>query len=238
MQNFPQILQRKRVGYTGEEISRPQTLLEIIPGLPPAGAVGIVDPLTLATGDVREALIDPRLVLLPEAERVGVRPARVHATDEEWNKIGPELLQRGVVVEIAREDAPIVDGQPVLFGAFGVEKRGTPIPPATRVLRLIVNAIPSNRQQTAIKGDIEQMPVGGEWLHIALQSDEIVFWSSDDIRVAFTSFRYARVAKVDDFIQADSGRHARRQGGSAGEQRSVESWRKRTSTPLSLTARA
>ena len=42
---------------------------------------------------------------------------------------------RGVVVEIAREDAPIVDGQPVLVGAFGVEKRGTPIPPATRVLR-------------------------------------------------------------------------------------------------------
>ena len=25
------------------------------------------------------------------------------------------------------EDAPIVDGQPVLVGAFGVEKRGTPI---------------------------------------------------------------------------------------------------------------
>ena len=109
-----------------------------------------------------------------QAERVGVQPARVHATDEEWNKIGAELLQRGVVVEIAREDAPIVDGQPVLVGAFGVEKRGTPIPPATRVLRLIVNAIPSNKQQTAIKGDIEQMPVGGEWLHVALETDEIV----------------------------------------------------------------
>ena len=189
-QNFTRVLKRKRVGYTGEEISRPQplSLLEIIPGLPPAGAVGIVDPLTLATGDVREALIDPRLVLLPEAERVGVRPARVHATDEEWNKIGAELLHSGVVVEIAREDAPIVDGQPVLVGTFGVEKRGTPIPPATRVLRLIVNAIPSNKQQTAIKGDIEQMPVGGEWLHIALQSDEIVLWSSDDIHGCFHVF--------------------------------------------------
>ena len=85
------------MGYTGEEVSRPQplTLLEIIPGLPPAGAVGIVDPLTLATGDVRKALMDPKLVLLPEAERVGIRPARVHATDEEWNKIGAELLRRG-----------------------------------------------------------------------------------------------------------------------------------------------
>ena len=189
-QKFPQVLKRKRVGYTGDEVSRPQplTLLEIIPGLPPAGAVGIVDLLTLATGDVREALIDPRLVLLPEAERVEIRPARVHATDEEWNKIGVELLRRGVVVEIARDDAPIVGGQPVLVGAFGVEKRGTPIPPATRVFRLIVNAIPSNKQQTAIKGDIEQTPVGGEWLHIALETDEIVLWSSDDIQGCFHVF--------------------------------------------------
>ena len=164
-QNFTQVLKHHRVGYTGEEVSRPEplTLLEIIPGLPPAGAVRVVHPLTLATGEVREALFDPSLVLLPEAERVGVRPARVHATDEVWDKIGAGLLQRGAVVEIAREDAPIVDGQPVLVGAFRVEKCGTPIPPATRVLRLIVNAIPSNKQQTAIKGDIEQMPVGGEW---------------------------------------------------------------------------
>ena len=49
--NFPQVLKRKRVGYIGEEVSRPHslTLLEISPGLPPAGAVGIVDPLTIAT---------------------------------------------------------------------------------------------------------------------------------------------------------------------------------------------
>ena len=105
VQNFTHVLKHERVGYTGEEVSRPEplTLLEIIPGLPPAGAVGIVDALTLATGEVQNALLDPSIVLLPEAERVGVRPARVHATDEEWNKIGVELLQRGVVVEIARK---------------------------------------------------------------------------------------------------------------------------------------
>ena len=180
-QNFTQVLKHMRVGYTGEEVSRPEplTLLEIIPGLPPAGAAGVVDPLTLATGEVQEALFDPSLVLLPEAERVGVRPARVHATDEEWNKIGAVLLQRGAAVEMAREDAPIVDGQPVLVGAFGVQKRGTPLPPATRVLRLIVNAN---------KHHIEQMPVEGEWLHNALETDEIVLWSSDDIQGCFHVF--------------------------------------------------
>ena len=81
-QDFAQVLKRKRVSHTGEEVSRPQplTLLEIIPGLPPAGTVGIVDPLSIATGEVWKALADPSLVLLPESERVGVRPARVHAS--------------------------------------------------------------------------------------------------------------------------------------------------------------
>ena len=74
---------------------------------------------------------------------------------------------------------------------------------------LILNAIPSNKQQPAIKGDIEQMPVGGEWLHTALETDEIVLWSSGDFQGCFHVV-----------IQADSGRHAG----------PVEFWRKRTST--------
>ena len=193
-QDFAQVLKRKRVSYTGEEVSPPQplTLLAIIPGLP-----------SIATGEVRKALADPSVVLLPVSERVGVRPARVHACPVEWNKIGLELLRRGVVCEAAREDAPVVDGQPVLVGAFGVEKRGTPLPPATRVLRLIVNAIPINKH-------IEQMPVGGEWLHIALETGEIVLWSSDDIQGCFPRvFTSACLAAVDDFVETDSCGHVR-----------------------------
>ena len=56
--DFAQVLKRKRVTYTGEEVSRPQPLmlLEIIPGLPPAGTVGIVDPLSIATGEGSESI--------------------------------------------------------------------------------------------------------------------------------------------------------------------------------------
>ena len=110
------MLKRKRVSYTGEEVSRPQPLRSF---LGCQGAVGIVDPLSIATGEVRKGLADPSLVLLPESERVVVRPARVHASPEEWNKIELELLKRGVFSEAAREDAAVVDGQPVLVGAFG-----------------------------------------------------------------------------------------------------------------------
>ena len=96
LQSFPQVLKRKRVGYRGGEVSRPQplTLLEIVPGLPPAGAVGIVDPLTLATGDVHEALTDPSLVLLPEAQRVGIRPARVQRLMRNGTRSGHSCFAR------------------------------------------------------------------------------------------------------------------------------------------------
>ena len=59
-QIFTQVLKHKRVGYRGEEVSRPEplTLLEIIPGLPPAGAVVVVEPLTLATGEVSAGACD------------------------------------------------------------------------------------------------------------------------------------------------------------------------------------
>ena len=67
-------------------------------------------------------------------------------------------------------------------------KGGVPLPLATRVLRLIINAIPSNRQQLSIKGDIDQMPVGGEWLHVALEADGMLLWSSDDIAGCFHVF--------------------------------------------------
>ena len=173
-QIFPQVLKRERVGSTGEEISRPQplTLLEIIPGCRPRA------PLVSSTRSPSRLVTSVKhssTQVLSFSQRLNASEFGQHES--------MRLMKNGT-----RSDAPIVGGQPVLVGAFGVEKRGTPILPATRVLRLIVKSIPSNKQQTAIKGDIEQMPVGGEWLHIAPESDEIVFWSSDDIQGCFHVF--------------------------------------------------
>ena len=73
------------------------TLAEIIPGLPPKGTVGIVDPLILASDEVRSLLLIRRC-------RCVCRTA--HPSPDEWNALGYEMLQRGVVVEISRDEAP------------------------------------------------------------------------------------------------------------------------------------
>ena len=99
------------------------------------------------------------------------------------------LLEHGVFVEFDPSEIPHIRGVPVLSGAFGVEKSGAPLAPATRVLRLIINAIPTNGGQWPIHGDIQKMPIGGEWRHIALQEGELLLWSSEDIKGCFHIFK-------------------------------------------------
>ena len=48
--------------------------------------------------------------------------------------------------------------------------------------------IPRNQQQIASKGDIDQMPVLGEWSHKAMDKKDIILWSSDDISGCFHVF--------------------------------------------------
>ena len=82
-----------------------------------------------------------------------------------------------------------VGGQPAFNGAFGVEKSGLPIAPATRAIRLIINMVPSNRAQRPIDGDIGLLPVGGEHHVTILQDGETLMWSGDDIKGCFHVFR-------------------------------------------------
>ena len=91
------------------------------------------------------------------------------------------------------ESVAAIEGRKVLNGAFGVEKSGTPTPPATRLLRLIINMIPSNSAQLPIDGDIEIMPVGGEWLVATLGPRETMLWSSEDIKGCFHIFKLPEV---------------------------------------------
>ena len=216
--DYAKVLSRKRVGYGGQVAAFPEalTLLELLPGLPPGGTVGTVDPLAIAGPEVADSLWDPESMLVAPEERV-VRPALVHASDEEWDKIGAELLRRGVVVEIDPNEASVVCGSRILVGAFGVVKSGVPVPPATRVLRLIINAVPSNSLQRPILGDLEKMPVGGEWLYVCLGENDMILWSSDDISGCFHVFSLPRpMAKVDDPLETHTSTGQRLDGQQRG----------------------
>ncbi|CAK0897904.1 unnamed protein product, partial [Prorocentrum cordatum] len=159
--DFVSMLARKRLSYGGDEVSLPEplTLAELLPGLPARGEAASVDPLAIASAEVREALLHPERVCDPDGICTAQAAAKVHATPREWASIVAELLA------------------------------GVPIPPATRVLRLIINMVPSNRVQRAIDGDIGLLPVGGEH-HVTLLADgETLLWSSDDIKGCFHVFR-------------------------------------------------
>ena len=131
------------------------TLLELLPGLPPEGTVGIVEPLAIAGPEVGDSLRERESILVSAEQRVAAQPALVHASDEEWDKIGAELLRRGVVVEIDLNEGPVVDWFRILVWVFSVVKSGVPVPLATLIVRLFINAIPSNSLQRPILGDRE-----------------------------------------------------------------------------------
>ncbi|CAK0841817.1 unnamed protein product, partial [Prorocentrum cordatum] len=189
--DFDQMLGRKRLSYEGHEVSMPEklTLQELLPGLPPRGEAASVDPLEFASEEVVHALLHPELVCNVGGHCGPQPPAKVHAEAADWDVIVKELLERGVLEEIPHDAIARVGGQPILNGAFGVVKSGTPMPPATRVLRLIINMVPSNRVQVPILGDIKLLPVGGEHHVTVIEDGELLVWSSEDIKGCFHVFK-------------------------------------------------
>ena len=188
--DYAKVLFRKRVECERQvaAFSEALTLLELLPGLPPEGTVGIVEPLAIAGPEVGDSLRDRESMLVAPEQRVAARPALVHASDEEWGKIGAQLLRRGLVVEIDLNDGPVVDWFRILVWVFGVVKSGVPAPLATLIVRLFVNAIPSNSLQRRILGDGEKMPEGDEWLYVCLGENEMILWSIGDIFGRFHVF--------------------------------------------------
>ena len=94
-----------------------------MPGLPPPG-YGASVPLTeLCDGELKMKLENPLSNLLPEEEMPDDIPApKVHASEEQWEKIVKELHARGLVRPV---EEPLEEkGKPLLNGSFGVVKPG------------------------------------------------------------------------------------------------------------------
>ena len=129
-----------RVSYHGEVVEKAQrlTLDQILPGLPPMGYGASVALAELCEGEVREKLENPLSTLLPEDELPDDVPApKVHASQEQWEKIAGELYRRGLVQPV--EDPVKVKGQAILNGAFGVPKPGKFLEDERAILRLIMD---------------------------------------------------------------------------------------------------
>ena len=78
----------------------------------------------------------------------------------------------------------------VLNGMFGVPKKGKLVEGASfPILRLILNATPSNAFQPIIEADSGALPYHGQWSGIGVDDDErTIVWSESDMTAALYSF--------------------------------------------------
>ena len=142
---------------------------------------------------VLEALQDPRLVLLDEANQPDSVPrAKVMVSDTEWPSVAKLLFDEGIVLPIPDEDVARCRGEMVLNGLFGVEKPSR-APDGSEAqgpvaLRTIMNLVPSNSLQVGITGDIHTLPSPARWRTLHLSEDVALVWSEEDIQCMFYVF--------------------------------------------------
>ena len=194
-------LKDRKIAYDGSEVTMPHwlTLAQVEKGLPPVGVSASIDVAALATGNVRECLLHPEHVIRAAGHRLpALYQSKIWAGDDEREAIVAVRFERGIVGPIPDEAVASFDGELILSGAFGVEKRSDPrvqLPDGSDgpALRLILNLIPSNACQLPIEGDIDELPACGQLAAAVLADDETLLWSSADRKCFFYIFRLPEV---------------------------------------------
>ena len=90
-------LKKRKVDYTGCEVSMPSVLFlpQIKPALPPPGVAASIPAELFSEGFVRAVLLDPSLIMRPpELWEPGPSSARVWAMQSDWEEIVAYLFNR------------------------------------------------------------------------------------------------------------------------------------------------
>ena len=188
-----------RIGYDGGEVLRaePLSLARMLPTLPPKGVAASLDLLPLVHGFTRDALLDPSLVRIPDAEvdPLWTRPQIRLAEGEDQTELLVELFHRGLLRVVDKSEIWQFQGKPVTNGMFGVPK---PTKPAMQVeiagvkhdlQRLICHLVPTNCLQVRLEGDIETLPHAGQWDCVHLLAFELFVGSERDRFCYFYVYR-------------------------------------------------
>ena len=161
----------KAVSFAYDEVvSRPEkiTWAQVEAGLPPAAQCGSLKAVDFCSGPVRASLEAVDQYVLPLEEWPEVSQATVHCDDDEWDLVTAELLDRGILAIVEEKDIPVIHGNRLGNGAFGVRKSGDAPPGHDYQLRLIANLTPTNAGQTLIMGDLDKLPLPGEYCQACL----------------------------------------------------------------------
>ncbi|CAK0802495.1 unnamed protein product, partial [Prorocentrum cordatum] len=172
--------------YDGEELfpAEPLDRDRLLEALPPREACAAVRAVDVTEGWIRAALSDPGVILKDESELGSLPPApKVWASNEEWELIAGDLLERGILKTIEYEDIVEVQGRKMMGGMFGV-KKGSHLK-GEGPQRLVMNITPSNFIQNTIEGDMPMLPHSDKWKSVILRSGEVMLWSAEDLKCCF-----------------------------------------------------
>ena len=177
----------KGVDYKGDEVlvARSTEWSNISPALPSEiGKVCLEDVVSHGLVDYVNNFDD---FLVPEEDRVYVRPPKVMVPPESWEVLAKNLVDKGVCSIIGGKDVFRVQGRKLLNGLFGVSKQE--FSGSVEIHRLIMNLIPLNKIVRGVDGDIATLPAWSSMTPLFLDDDQQLLVSSEDVRCFFYIFR-------------------------------------------------
>ena len=182
----------KQCDYTNELIlkGRPVRWSQVKGGLPPTGVAATVSACKLASPTMARLLGDPMLNIKPLSQwPSSLRRTRVMVGSQfDWDELLEGLYRRNMLSFRARSTLVQYRGKYLTDGMFGVPKgniHAEDFSLDTCVLRLILNAIPSNELQHIIPGEIGGLPQFTQWSLLELLDHESILLSGDDQVAAF-----------------------------------------------------
>eukprot|EP00438_Fugacium_kawagutii_P024621 Skav207650 [mRNA] locus=scaffold2758:77333:83766:+ [translate_table: standard] len=181
-------LSKLRVSYTGEvvEKARPLTLEQVLPGLPSPAHGGLVNILEVVDEKLARKLERPDLLLrecIPEL----VPEPQVMCGDIEWGKVAKAMYDRNLVTPV--DQYPVIDGKPVLNGAFGVVKPEKFTEQGEPVLRMIIDLRATNAILEQLEGDVHTLTGSCAFQKLVVDYEDDLLISGDDLTAAFYLFK-------------------------------------------------
>lgn len=163
------------------------TAEQVAPGLPPEGFGGRVPLLEGLSGDLHWYFSDPERCRLPPEQMPSEipEPRVMVESDEVWEAVVKLLADRNIVTWTELSDVPVVDGKPLLQGAFGVIKPGRFTASGLAVLRFIMDCRPTNAVMLRLLGDLEAMAGGTAVMSLVVLGHEAVTFCAEDLVSAF-----------------------------------------------------
>ena len=183
-------LQSKKFDYSGNPIEHMQDLVcsKVVPTWPKVGEAGIQCIATFLSGEVREALRDPKQWLLPR----DLQPlkSKKSITDSEWFSICEAGFKRGMFTFVDDAEAPRDrSGYLIVNGAGGVKKLKTIGNKVTECQRFISVLIPTNEAMMELPGEQDSLPYIGQLTALRLSESQELYLESEDFQSAFNLFR-------------------------------------------------